>query len=76
MKSLKRTKFLLTLIGLLIVITAAGVWFLHSSTASPKEIRHILLISIDTCRADYLSCYGYPRPVSYTHLTLPTTPYV
>jgi arylsulfatase A-like enzyme/Tfp pilus assembly protein PilF len=25
-----------------------------------KDVRHIILISIDTCRADYLSCYGYP----------------
>jgi len=24
-----------------------------------KKIRNILLISIDTCRADYLSCYGH-----------------
>ena len=28
---------------------------------SPPEIRQVVLISIDTCRADYLSCYGYPR---------------
>ena len=27
----------------------------------PPEIRNIILISIDTCRADYLSCYGYPQ---------------
>lgn len=25
------------------------------------EIRHIVLISMDTTRADYLSCYGYPE---------------
>ena len=25
-------------------------------------IRNVVLISIDTCRADRLSCYGYPRP--------------
>jgi len=37
--------------------------------AAPKHyhprvegIRNVLLISIDTCRADRLSCYGYPRP--------------
>ena len=29
-----------------------------------KEINRILLISIDTCRADYLGCYGYPRNIS------------
>lgn len=26
--------------------------------------RHVVLISIDTCRADHLGCYGYPAPVS------------
>ncbi len=25
-----------------------------------SKIRHVILISIDTCRADHLSCYGYP----------------
>ena len=26
----------------------------------PPKIRNVLLISIDTCRSDHLSCYGYP----------------
>ncbi len=26
-----------------------------------KKVKNVLLISIDTCRADHLSCYGYPR---------------
>jgi arylsulfatase A-like enzyme/cytochrome c-type biogenesis protein CcmH/NrfG len=29
-----------------------------------KEIRNVVLISIDTCRADHLSCYGYSRKTS------------
>ena len=29
-----------------------------------KEIRSVVLISIDTCRADHLSCYGYSRKTS------------
>jgi len=29
--------------------------------ASP---RRVILITMDTTRADYLSCYGYPRPIS------------
>jgi arylsulfatase A-like enzyme len=37
------------------------IWFFCSTGVSPEGIRHIILISIDTCRADYLSCYGYPR---------------
>ena len=46
-------------LGLVIVVTA--VWFFRSAIVSSQDIRHVLLISIDTCRADYLSCYGYPR---------------
>ncbi|MHC4457468.1 MAG: sulfatase-like hydrolase/transferase [Planctomycetota bacterium] len=47
---------------LLALVLAIGVIFLlQCSRQSPKEIRNVLLISIDTCRADYLSCYGYPR---------------
>ena len=26
--------------------------------------RHVLLVSIDTLRADHLGCYGYPKPTS------------
>ena len=36
-----------------------AAWFLHRSYISPRDIRNVLLISIDTCRADHLSCYGY-----------------
>jgi len=42
--------------------TLAGVvWILHRSCSTQKEIRNVVLISIDTCRADYLSCYGCPQ---------------
>ncbi|KPJ65535.1 MAG: hypothetical protein AMJ43_10505 [Coxiella sp. DG_40] len=40
------------------------IWFFYSTCVSPEGIRHIILISIDTCRADYLSCYGYPRKIT------------
>ncbi len=39
----------------------AVIWIFQFLSPSPKNIRNVLLISIDTCRADYLSCYGYPR---------------
>jgi len=36
-----------------------------STTPAPREsIRQILLISIDTCRSDHLSCYGFTRPTT------------
>ncbi len=31
---------------------------------TPKDVRHVVLISIDTCRADHLGCYGYSRKTS------------
>jgi arylsulfatase A-like enzyme len=32
--------------------------------ASPMRTDHILLITLDTLRADRMSCYGYPRPTT------------
>lgn len=45
---------------LLLVIVGIAVWFFCSDVLLGGKIRNVLLISIDTCRADYLSCYGYP----------------
>ena len=48
------------LIVVVILAAGAGVWFfIQHRPASP--IKHVVLISIDTCRADHLSCYGYKR---------------
>ncbi|GAG97977.1 unnamed protein product, partial [marine sediment metagenome] len=33
-------------------------------TGPQKKITHVVLISIDTCRADHLGCYGYLRKTS------------
>lgn len=41
------------------VLIVGAVWFLLRPSVS--DVRHVILISIDTCRADYLSCYGYHR---------------
>ncbi len=46
---------------LLAVVVINGRWFLSRLGLISPNIRQIILISIDTCRADYLSCYGYPR---------------
>ena len=46
---------------LLLSVAAIGIiWFIFRAKSSGR-IRNILLISIDTCRADYLSCYGSRR---------------
>jgi arylsulfatase A-like enzyme len=35
-----------------------------SSCSTASECPHIILLSLDTLRADHLSCYGYDRPTS------------
>jgi len=54
----------ITLAVLMLVCAAVAVWyfFLRSQPGSP--IRNVVLISIDTCRADYLGCYGFPRRIT------------
>ncbi len=52
------------LCGLVLVIVVAAVWFFCSPGVWPSQTRRVILISIDTCRADYLSCYGYPRKIT------------
>jgi len=49
---------------LLVVIGIIAVTFWLSGPAGGKKIERIVLISIDTCRADYLSCYGYKDPTT------------
>ncbi|MHC4206997.1 MAG: sulfatase-like hydrolase/transferase, partial [Planctomycetota bacterium] len=44
----------------LAALLIAGVAIWRHFTPETHEIRNILLISIDTCRADHLGCYGYP----------------
>ena len=46
---------------LLFVVFVCCFLFSCRSIFSSKQIRNVLLISIDTCRADYLSCYGYKK---------------
>ena len=53
-------KWPLISLGLLLIIISVA-WFLSQSDTVVKNIQNVVLISIDTCRADYLSCYGYPR---------------
>ena len=43
----------------LILLTGGAV--VYWARLHPEPIRRVVLISIDTCRADYLGCYGYPE---------------
>ena len=43
---------------------AGAVVFFYGCTKQPETRGNVILISIDTLRADHLSCYGYERPTS------------
>ena len=58
MAARKPRKYLVASALLVVVAVAACAWLL---TTSRPRIRNVLLISIDTCRADHLSCYGYEQ---------------
>ena len=53
-------KLRLYISGLALVIIIALSLFFGSRILAKQPIRNVVLISIDTCRSDYLSCYGYP----------------
>lgn len=46
------------------VIAGSAAWYLFRRPARIGGIRNVVLISIDTCRADHLGCYGYKRPTT------------
>ncbi len=47
--------------ALALVVVVGGGWLLIRQIIRPKGPGRIVVISIDTCRADHLSCYGYGR---------------
>jgi len=55
---------------LLLVVAGGGLFYSRSRTTAPERVEHserlpnVLLISIDTLRADHLGCYGYSRATS------------
>ena len=53
---LNKYRIVLICVALAVVFS---LWFF--SRSGVREIRNVVLISIDTCRADYLSCYGYKQ---------------
>ncbi|MHC4355858.1 MAG: sulfatase-like hydrolase/transferase, partial [Planctomycetota bacterium] len=59
-----KTRKSLLLIMLVILLAVTGIWFVVQQRSSRTAIRHVVLISLDTCRADYLSCYGYAGPTT------------
>ncbi len=43
---------------------AAGLTLAYGGCTRLRRVRNVVLITIDTLRADHVGCYGYPRPVS------------
>ena len=58
-KGTRVAKAALLFLVLAVLLGAFLWWLMRRSIASSPRIRNVLLISIDTCRSDYLSCYGY-----------------
>ena len=54
----------LVALAILTAFALAVVWLLLQKRSPQSRIKNVLLISIDTCRADYLSCYGFDRPTT------------
>jgi len=52
---------------LVMVLVAGGgaVWLVRATRQAHRPL-NVVLISIDTCRADYLGCYGQSRPTTPT----------
>ncbi len=50
----------LALVGLLVARSSSA----GADDDAAARARRVILISIDTLRADHLGCYGYPRPTS------------
>ncbi len=48
----------------LVALAAVLGLLLNAGCFGRGGVRHVILISIDTCRADHLSCYGFPRPTT------------
>ena len=61
----KRQNFSVLFIVLPAAIAVVALAVSCSRRPGPaREVRNVIIISIDTCRADHLSCYGYPRPTT------------
>ena len=48
----------------ILAVSAISLSLTGCSGDQKNKVRRVILISIDTCRADYLGCYGYERNTS------------
>ena len=49
-----------------VVLSAGAAWLANGCRRAPPRVpaQHVLLIVVDTLRADHVSCYGYRRPTT------------
>jgi arylsulfatase A-like enzyme/Tfp pilus assembly protein PilF len=60
-KAIKTKIFILIIIAALLFI---GRSYFKSEPTQAKKIRNVLLISMDTTRPDFISCYGYNKGIT------------
>lgn len=52
------------LIGVLLVLAAGAAWGVSSYFREPREQPNVIVLVVDTLRADYLGCYGFEGDIS------------
>ena len=45
----------------MLALLGVAIWWWLGRQGSGNEIRHVILISLDTTRADHISCYGFDQ---------------
>jgi len=56
---MKRKNIRLLVVAAIVASAVIGIILFKTSTSPAAGIRNVVLISIDTCRSDILSCYGF-----------------
>ena len=58
------TRRLMILSGVLVLVAAAGIWWVQQPTVPEHRDVPVIIYLVDTLRADRLGVYGYSRPTS------------
>ena len=55
-------KVISVVLGVVVVAAVAySIYFSNQGSVAPSAEKNVLLVTLDTMRADRLGCYGYPR---------------
>ena len=61
---MKRKTLMMVVSAAVVALAAIGAWLMVHRAGNEVAARYVVLISIDTLRADHVGCYGYPRPIT------------